>query len=56
MSAPAGYFVAPDANGEVWIWQANGEAPISIVAHRDFRDALTLWDYLVSDLPHEAAS
>lgn len=53
MSAPAGYFVAPDYHGDVWIWRENGDYPVPVIAYHDFKDDPELWDYLVSALPHK---
>lgn len=51
MSAPAGYFVAPDANNEVWIWRERDEHPVPVISCRIFREDPTLWGYFTSDMP-----
>lgn len=56
MSAPAGYFVAREANGEVWIWRENGETPLAVIPYRDFGADPALWAYITSEMPHEGAS
>jgi hypothetical protein len=53
-SVPVGYFVAPDAFGDVHVWRERGECPVPVVAYHGFRDDPELWDYLVSALPHLA--
>ena len=53
MSVPAGYFVAPDAFNDIWIWRERGDYPVPVVAYQGFRDDPELWDYLVSALPHK---
>ena len=35
-----GYFVAPDAHDDEWVWQANGDYPIPVLALRPVPDDL----------------
>jgi ABC-type nitrate/sulfonate/bicarbonate transport system substrate-binding protein len=53
-TVPAGYFVAPDAYRDIWIWRDRGNYPVAVVPNRQFVDDPELWDYLACALPHRS--
>ena len=38
-----GYFIAPDAFNDVWVWRERGEFPVPVLARNDLRDDPELW-------------
>ena len=41
-----GYFVAPDAFDDLWLWRDRGDYPVPVVARHDLRDDPDVWDHL----------
>jgi hypothetical protein len=48
VSALDGYFVAPDANDEPYLWRERGDYPVPIVGAHDFRDDPAVWELIVA--------
>jgi hypothetical protein len=48
MSALDGYFVAPDANDDLYLWRERGDYPVPIVGTNDLRDDPAVWELIVA--------
>lgn len=48
MSGLDGYFVAPDANDDPYLWRERGDYPVPIVGALDFRDDPEVWELIVA--------
>lgn len=44
----AGYFVAPDAYDDLWLWRERGNYPVPILARHALRDDPDVWDLVVA--------
>jgi hypothetical protein len=43
-----GYFIAPDAYDDIWLWREHGDTPEPVLAKRDLRDDPVVWDAIVA--------
>jgi hypothetical protein len=48
MSGLAGYFVAPDANDDLWLWRERGTYPVPILSCHELRNDPDVWDLIVA--------
>jgi hypothetical protein len=43
-----GYFIAPDAYDDIYLWREAGDFPIPVIGRDDFGDDPAVWDAIVA--------
>jgi hypothetical protein len=43
-----GYFIAPDANDDLWLWREAGDSPVPLISARSLSIDPDVWDLLVA--------
>jgi hypothetical protein len=43
-----GYFIAPDAYDDIWLWRERGDYPVPVIGQHELRDDPAVWDAIVA--------